>query len=68
MMQDKARMLKFDSRFTKCGRASDCFVPDERKADAVAKICLNCPLPECNKFKCKRFDEELKKLKVKKND
>lgn len=28
-----------------------------------ALICLSCPLPECNKFVCKRFKEEKKKLK-----
>lgn len=25
-------------------------------------ICLNCPLPECNRVKCARFSEEVKKL------
>ena len=25
-------------------------------------ICLNCPLPECKRQKCTRFDEEVKKV------
>lgn len=65
MMETKASSLKFSSQVTKGERASDMYRPDERNADAEALICLNCPLPECNRIKCERFDEEVKKLKVK---
>lgn len=30
-----------------------------------AKICIECPLPECKKLNCERFREEKKKLKEK---
>lgn len=29
---------------------------------AEIDICLNCPLPECNRVKCARFSEEVKKI------
>lgn len=34
---------------------------------AIARICLNCPLPSkaCNKGVCARFEEEKKKIKDK---
>lgn len=28
-----------------------------------ARICLECPLPRCDKLTCKRFDEEKEKLR-----
>ena len=32
---------------------------------AEANICLSCPLPECKKSVCKRFNEEKRKIKEK---
>lgn len=29
---------------------------------AEIDICLNCPLPDCNRVKCDRFREEVKKI------
>jgi hypothetical protein len=63
MKTEKASTLNFDSKFSKGERASELYVPDERFASAEALICLNCPLPECKKTVCKRFDEEVKKIK-----
>ena len=62
-MESKATSLKFSMRFTKGGRTSDGYRPDERNSDAEARICLTCPLPECNKYHCKRYKEEKLKLK-----
>ena len=36
--------------------------------DEEILICLNCPLPKCDKLCCKRYEEEKKKLKGIKND
>ena len=33
-----------------------------------ASICLNCPLPNCKKDHCKRYYEELKKIKERKKN
>ena len=39
-------------------------------ASAEAKICLNCPLPakKCRPRICKRYKEEMQKLKESKNE
>lgn len=60
--------LDFSNHLTKGTRESEMFRPDEKNASPEALICLKCPLPECNKIKCKRFDEELKKIKENGND
>lgn len=62
-MESKATSLKFSMRFTKGGRTSDSYRPDERNADAEARICLECPLPDCKKNVCKRYNEAKLKLK-----
>lgn len=35
---------------------------------AEAEICLTCPLKECKKAECKRFKDEKKKLKGRKEE
>lgn len=65
---ERATTLKNGSIFTKGEKASEMFRPDERNSHEVALICLNCPLPDCNKVGCKRFNEEMKKIKEKGND
>jgi hypothetical protein len=62
MMMEKASTLNFGS-LSKGIRESEMFRPDERNADAEALICLNCPLPECKKNVCQRYNEEVKKIK-----
>ena len=37
-------------------------------SSAKISICLNCPLPKCtNGFKCKRYKEELSKIRRERN-
>lgn len=61
---ERATNLDFSKSFTKT-RESDFFRPNENNADPVARICLDCQLPEdaCNKQVCKRFEEERKRVK-----
>ena len=61
---ERATNLDFSKSFTK-QRESDFFRPNEKNADPVARICLDCQLPEdaCNKQFCKRFEEERKGLR-----
>lgn len=42
-------------------RASELYTPV--KSDSEALICLNCPIPKCKPSVCKRYFEELKKLR-----
>ncbi len=35
------------------------------KPSEEAKICLECDLPDCNKIDCKRYQEEMRKLRRK---
>lgn len=46
-------------------RASELYTPTERNASPEALICLKCNLParECDKMKCKRYEEKMRKLK-----
>ena len=64
MMHDKASTLNFSS-LSKGIRESEMFRPDERNANAEALICLKCPLPanKCKPSTCKRYKEEMGKLK-----
>lgn len=62
--------LDFTNRVKRGTQESEMFRPDERKASAEALICLNCPLPaeKCRPSRCKRYDEEMKKIKENGND
>lgn len=60
--------LKCGGLFSKGERASEQFVPTGRDVDPEALICLECPLPECKKLVCKRYNEEMKKIKEQDND
>jgi hypothetical protein len=62
-VNEKTATLIFGSIFAKTERASELYVPNERNASAEALICLNCPLPDCDKKVCKRYKEEKRKLK-----
>ena len=42
-------------------RASELYAPV--KSDNEALICLNCPIPKCKPRGCKRYSDELKKLR-----
>lgn len=64
---EKSPSLKLTSQFMKRNR-SERYRPDERNASPEALICLNCPLPECKKLVCERFNEEVKKIKEQSND
>ena len=56
----KAAKLRRTGVYSKAERDSD-YVPVNPSAEA--RICLNCPLPECKPDTCKRVREERKKLK-----
>ena len=52
-------ITKMMCRKKKAGFDGDAvFTPSEE-----ANICLTCPLDSCKKNRCKRFDEEKRKLK-----
>lgn len=62
--------LDFSNHLTKGTRESEMFVPNEKNASAEALVCLNCPLPaeKCRPSRCKRYEEEMKKIKENGND
>lgn len=31
---------------------------------AEIEICINCPLPKCERMECKRYNEEMAKIKA----
>lgn len=64
-MKKKPNALRFGGLFSKGERASDVYKPTNRNASAEALICLTCPLPaeKCNLNCCKRYKEEMLKLK-----
>ena len=63
MRTDKASTLRFGGLFKAKTKASEVYRPNELRSSAEAWICLNCPLPECNKSKCMRYEEEFEKIK-----
>ena len=38
-----------------------------KEGDAEKQICLECPLPECKGDYCRRYKQELSKIRRKKN-
>ena len=62
MRTDKASTLRFGGLFKAKTKASEVYRPNELRSSAEAWICLNCPLPECNKVKCTRHEDELAKI------
>ena len=64
MNPDKISPLRFSGIYHKHADLYGLYVPDERNADAEAKICLNCPNTSC-KGSCKRYKEEHKILRGK---
>ena len=63
MKTEKVSTLRFGGLFTAKPKATEMYRPNELKASAEAWICLNCPLPECNKVKCTRYETEIKNIK-----
>ena len=63
MRTDKASTLRFGGLFKAKTKTSEVYRPNDLKASAEAWICLSCPLPECNKVSCKRYEEEFAKIK-----
>lgn len=63
MKTEKASSLRFGGIIKNRNHSSEMYRPDELRASEEAWICLNCPLPECNKVSCKRYEEEFAKIK-----
>ena len=63
MKTDKASTLRFGGLIKNRNRASEMYRPNELNVSAEAWICLNCPLPECNKINCKRYKDMKRELK-----
>lgn len=46
-------------------RASDLYIPVQ--PSKKSQICLNCTIPKCKPNGCKRYSDELKKLRKEEN-
>jgi hypothetical protein len=65
---EKPSTIRFGGVYASGQRESEMFRPNERNASAEALICLQCPLPDCNKLVCKRYNEEARKIREQHND